>query len=123
MGRNTRRRGFDSLVALPWPLGLALGLFGFVAVRYGIAWWFSHHGGPLAQGFTQAGALFAPLAWLVLAICWLAAFLSFLATRHRRHLLDTRTDLDSLAAGGWRQFELLVGEAFRRLVTPSKKPV
>lgn len=98
-------------------------MLGLRSVRYGIAWWFSHHGGPLAQGFTQAGALFAPLAWLVLAICRLAAFLSFLAARQRRRLLDTCTDLDSRAAGGWSQFELLVGEAFRRLVTPSKKPV
>jgi restriction system protein len=29
-------------------------------------------------------------------------------------LLETRTDLDSLAANGWRDFERLVGEAFRR---------
>jgi len=103
------------LVALPWPLGLVAGIAGFIAVRHGVVWWLSHHGGLLAQGFTRnSGAILAPLAWLLLAVCWMAALFSFLRTRHRRQLLDTRTDLDSLAAGGWRQFEHLVGEAFRR---------
>jgi restriction system protein len=39
---------------------------------------------------------------------------SWWGRRGRQQLLDTRTGLDSLAALGWRQFELLVGEAFRR---------
>jgi restriction system protein len=51
----------------------------------------------------------------VLPVCWIAALFSFLGARHRRRLLDTRTTLESIAAGGWRQFEFLVGEAFRRL--------
>lgn len=58
--------------------------------------------------------MLAPLAWLLLGVCWFAAMVSYLRSRHRRALLDTRTSLDSLAAGGWRQFEQLVGEAFRR---------
>lgn len=114
MGRK-RGSGFETLVALPWPLGLVVGIAGFIAVRHGVVWWLSHHGGMLAQGFTRdSGAMLAPLAWLLLAICWMAALCSFLRARQRRRLLDTRTDLDSLAAGGWRQFERLVGEAFRR---------
>lgn len=114
MGRK-RGSGFETLVAWPWPLGLVAGIAGFIAVRHGVVWWLSHHGGMLAQGFTRdSGAMLAPLAWLLLAICWMAALFSFLRARHRRRLLDTRTDLDSLAAGGWRQFERLVGEAFRR---------
>lgn len=114
MGRR-RGSGFETLVALPWPLGLVAGIAGFIAVRHGVVWWLSHHGGLLAQGFTRdSGAMLAPLAWLLLAVCWMAALVSFLRARHRRRLLDTRTDLDSLAAGGWRQFEQLVGEAFRR---------
>ncbi|MCD7098437.1 restriction endonuclease [Stenotrophomonas sp. MMGLT7] len=114
MGRSRRKSGLDTLAALPWPIGVATGIAGFVAVRYGIVWWLSHQGGLLAQGFAQqSGSMFAPLAWLVLVICWMAAFFSYLGKRHRRQLLETRTTLESLSAGGWRQFELLVGEAFR----------
>lgn len=112
MGR--RRRGLlDDLVILPWPVGLAVGVLGFVVVRYGIPAWFSRQGGPLAQGFAQA-IPFPILAWAVLAVCALAALVSFLGARRKRRLLDTRTGLDSIAALGWRDFERLVGEAFRR---------
>lgn len=40
--------------------------------------------------------------------------MSWLLARKRRRLLDTRSDLESVAKIGWRQFEHLVGEAFRR---------
>ncbi len=51
---------------------------------------------------------------MALALCALASGVSFLQSRHRRNLLDTRTNLESLAATGWRDFERLVSEAFRR---------
>lgn len=115
MGRRRKRSGIEALAALPWPVGVAAGLTGFIGVRYGFAWWMSRQGGPLAQGFDQGvSTLLSPLAWMVLAICWIGALASFVGSRHRRKLLDTRTDLESLSQGGWRQFELLVGEAFRR---------
>ncbi|NYF22408.1 restriction system protein [Xanthomonas sp. JAI131] len=105
----------SALAALPWPLGLAAGIAGFLVVRYGLAWWLSRHGGMLAQGIAQhPDSTLGPFAWIVLIVCWTAALFSFLGARHRRRLLDTRTTLESLADGGWRQFELLVGEAFRR---------
>lgn len=115
MARRRGNSGFDALAAQPWPVGFIAGIAGFVAVRYGVLWWLSHQGGMLAQGFArQSGTLLTPLAWMLLGICWMAALFSWLGARRRRRFLDTRTTLDSLAAGGWRQFELLVGEAFRR---------
>lgn len=115
MGRRQGKTGFDALAALPWPVGIMAGIVGFLAVRDGIPWWFSRHDGALSQAIAQqAEGAFAPMAWILLLLCWLAALASFLKARHRRRLLDTRTTLESLAAGGWRQFELLVGEAFRR---------
>lgn len=114
MGRKRGNTGFDALAALPWPLGLAMGIAGFLAVRYGLALWLSQHGSALGQGIAQhTDSALVPLAWIALIVCWIAALFSFLGARHRRRLLDTRTTLESLA-GGWRQFELLVGEAFRR---------
>lgn len=114
MGRRKKQSGFEALAALPWPLGLVAGIVGYLGVRYGIGW-FSHHGGMLSQGFAQqSSGAFAPLAWMLLGICWLAALCSYLGSRSRQRFLDTRTTLESLAAGGWRQFERLVGEAFRR---------
>ena len=115
MGRRKKQSGFEALAALPWPVGFVMGIAAYLMVRYGIGWWFSHPGGMLSQGFAQqSSGMFAPLAWTLLGVCWLAALFSYLGTRSRRRFLETRTSLESLAAGGWRQFELLVGEAFRR---------
>ncbi len=115
MGRIRTSTGFDALIGLPWPVGILVGMAGYSALRYGIPWWFSRQDGALAAGLAGPfGQVLAPLAWVLLGLCWLAALFSFLRARHRRRLLDTRTTLDSLAAGGWRQFEQVVGEAFRR---------
>ncbi|WP_415916528.1 restriction endonuclease [Xanthomonas arboricola] len=115
MGRRKKQSGFEALAALPWPVGFVMGIAAYLVVRYGIAWWFSHQSGMLSQGFAQqSSGMFAPLAWTLLGVCWLAALFSYLRTRSRRRFLETRTTLESLAAGGWRQFERLVGEAFRR---------
>ncbi|OAX87966.1 restriction endonuclease [Xanthomonas nasturtii] len=115
MGRRKKKTGFEALAALPWPGGLVAGVAAYLAVRYGIGWWFSQHGGMLSQGIAQqSSGMLAPLAWTLLGVCWLAALFSYLGTRSRQRFLETRTSLESLAAGGWRQFERLVGEAFRR---------
>ena len=115
MGRNSRTSGFDALIRMPWPVGVTAGVVAFSACRYGILWWFSRQDGLLAPGLAaQLAQVLATLSWILLGICWLAAVLSSLEARRRGVLLDTRTTLDSLAAGGWRQFEQLVAEAFRR---------
>ncbi len=51
---------------------------------------------------------------MVLGVCCLAAFASFVGSYQRRKLLDTRSTLDGLAADCWRHFELLVGKTFPR---------
>ena len=69
MGRKRGKSGFDSLAALPWPLGIIAGIIGFLAVRYGFVWWMGNHGGILAQGFNPGkGAMLAPFAWIPLEL-------------------------------------------------------
>lgn len=111
-----KESGIEIVAALPWPVGIVLGVLGFWAVRYGAGWYFSHNGGPLLAGLGQqlsAGSL-TPLAWLVLLVFWTGAGMSFLQRRRRSRLLATRTDLASIASLSWREFEQLVGQAFRQ---------
>ena len=112
MGRG-RSTTLDDLAGLPWPVPLALGAAAYVGIRHGLPAWLSGRG-PVFDGLAQRPDTVASFAWLVLAACTLAALVSFLRARQRRRLLDTRADLDSIAALGWRDFERLVGEAFRR---------
>lgn len=96
MGRRRNTGALGAIAAMPWPFGLVLGIIGFLLIR--------HFG----------GAMFAPFGWLALAACWMAALVSFFGAQQRRRLLETQTGLDSLRAMSWREFEMLVGEAFRR---------
>ncbi|MBN8768660.1 MAG: restriction endonuclease [Stenotrophomonas nitritireducens] len=111
MGRGRRNDGLmDAMAALPWPAGIAVGILGFLVLRLGLPAWLGDTG-PLAGALSPMSGV---LACLWLAACLLGALISAIRSRNRRRLLDTRTDLESLSATGWRNFERLVGEAFRR---------
>ena len=113
MGRG-KRNLIDVLAGLPWPVGLVVGALGYLTLAHGVPMWFARQGGPLAQAFAGASNPFSLLGWLVFGMCAIGALASFFNTRRTRQLLDTRTGLESIAALGWRDFERLVGEAFRR---------
>jgi restriction system protein len=114
----TRRKdsGIPMVSGLPWQAGIVLGLTSYVAVRYGLGWCMSTFGGPIGQelGSTLAEGAYAPIAWLLLSACWLAALVSFLDSRRRRHLMGMQNGPGILRAMDWRQFEMLMTDAFRR---------
>jgi restriction system protein len=116
MAGRRKESGLDVIASLPWQAGIVIGLLAFCGIRYGIGAYFSSAGGPLLSGLGEqaSGGMFAPLAWLALVVCWVAAGVSFARSHQRKRLLDTQTGLDSLRAMTWREFEMLVGEAFRR---------
>jgi len=107
--------GIEMVSKLPWQAGLVLGAAGYVAMRYGLGWCMTTFGGPTGQalGSSLADGAYAPAAWLLLIACWLAALISFLDSRRRHRLLASQTGMRSLSAMDWREFEMLVGEAFR----------
>lgn len=94
MARRKKDSLFEDLAGLPWPAGLIFGIGGY---------------------FFFAHTIFKPFALVVLLIGLVTAGLSALGAKHRRHLLDRQTGLESLRSMSWKEFELLVGEAYRRL--------
>ena len=108
--------GIELLASVPWPIGFVLGIVAYAAIRYGIGLWMSTANNPVwqAMGRQLSAGAYTPLAWIALILCWIAALVSFMGSRRRRHLLERQTGLDSLRAMSWREFEMLVGEAFRR---------
>src|SRR5262245_49556949 len=111
-----KQSGLDIVASFPWPIGLVFGVVSFWVIRFGIPAYLLRLSDPVLQGLGKglAGGRTALLAWPVMLGCWMAAGVSYLRRRQRRRLLETRTGLDSLAALSWREFEMLVGEAYRR---------
>ena len=110
-----KQGGIEQIASMPWQAGALLGLIGYLAIRYGIGWYFGGNPDPLSAGIAKsAGGALAPLAWIWLVACWIGALVSFVNRHQRRRLLDSQTGIESLRAMRWSEFELLAGEAFRR---------
>ncbi|TPG45550.1 restriction endonuclease [Rhodanobacter glycinis] len=111
-----KQGGIEQIASMPWQAGVLLGLIGYLALRYGIGWYFGAHSDPLSAGIANGarGGMLAPLAGIWLVGCWIGALASFANRGKRRRLLDSQTGIESLRAMRWSEFELLAGEAFRR---------
>lgn len=108
--------GFELVAAMPWWASILLGLIGYIAIRHGFAWYLESTHDPVLStlGRAIAAGAYTPIAWAALVAGWFAAIASFIGHASRRKLLDRQTGILSLRQMSWRQFEQLVGEAFRR---------
>jgi restriction system protein len=106
-----RKKGglIEDLAKLPWPVGVVFGVGFFVAIRFGLP--AAVHGNPFAQAVVPAADI---MSWVLLAVGLLGAAMSWIGQQQRRQLLDAQQGLESIATLGWKHFEQLVGEAFRR---------
>ena len=111
-----KQSGIEIVASMPWPAGIVLGLIGYIAIRHGIGWYLAAAHTQLLAGVGHAAddGYYAPIGWVLLVGCWLAALVSFIGRARRHKLLDSQTGIDSLRQISWRQFEQLSGEAFRR---------
>ena len=108
MSRRNPKLG-ELLIMAPWWVSAALAVASFVFLR-GVL--------PAIGGnnqflkiFTQAGS---NIAWMPVLFFSVLAVISALFGKKRRGLLDNQTDADSLRSLSWKEFEWLVGEAYRR---------
>lgn len=108
MGRAKGNR-IKELATLPWPAGVVFGVGGFFAIRFLLP--MVVKGNPFGP---VVAAFYVPMSWLLLTVGLIGAVTSWVQQQHRRKLLDAQQGLESIAALGWRHFEQLVGEAFRR---------
>lgn len=124
MARRRKTSPFDDLVEilalLPWWAAIALGAVSYV-VLHALARPIAMPGTSPVQiteamtqavwkGLANVGQYLLPLA------CLAAAVMSAIGRRQRRGLLSSVIQskaLDALEGMSWRQFEMLVGEAFR----------
>jgi len=108
MARNNETI-LNLLSEAPWWFSVVVAGVAFLVLRYvlpGIS------GDNLVlKAVTRAAPVVAPWVSLVLLI---PAPISFYHSWRKRKLLDSRKDLESIRSLGWKEFEELVGEAYRR---------
>jgi restriction system protein len=104
-----RESGLDLLIALPWYVGaaIAIGLYFGAPVLAGLI---TSSSPILVKSHHAVAGIFRLLSYLVAA----AAALSALRSYFVRQKFASQRSLADLRALTWQQFEMIVGEAFRR---------
>lgn len=107
--RRKREDIFDVLTTLPWWISVVVAGIAYVFFR----WVFPAFAG---QSFMLKAMVQAVQANALLFACLflIPAPVAFFNASRRRKLLDSQTGIESIRAMSWQDFELLVGEAFRR---------
>ncbi len=99
----------EILVQLPWWVSATLGGITFIGFRWVLP--SIHTDNAIFKVFIPALTRFAWFPALALGIL---AVLSVILAKRKRALVDEQTDLASLRNLSWKEFEWLIGEAYRR---------
>jgi restriction system protein len=99
----------EILVMAPWWVSAALGVLFYIALRWVIPSVFV--GSEVTKAFAQAASNFA---WMPALFFGALALISAFLAKKKRALLDDQKDAETLRALTWKEFEWLVGEAYRR---------
>ncbi|GBG16036.1 restriction system protein [Novimethylophilus kurashikiensis] len=114
---------FEDLIeiaaALPWKVSLILATVAYLGFHYVASSPIVAPHDQQAMGdfvTKQLFITFSTFLQYIVPIAFLTgACVSVFKGRHRKHLLETQSGLQSIRAMSWESFELLVGESFRRL--------
>jgi restriction system protein len=104
-----RESGIDVLLILPWWVSATLAVVAYLLLTYAAPAYFSAN--PFTAGISQGLVQLKPL------VCGLLAFLaviSFVRGKLIARKFDQQKSIEDIRSLSWRQFESIVGEAFRR---------
>lgn len=104
-----RESNLELLLKLPWLISATIGAVSFIAMRWIIPAKIDHN-----QALHPFAVAMPKLAVLPLGLFTLIAVGSFLFAKKRSRLVDQQTSLEKLRETGWKNFEILVAEAYRR---------
>jgi restriction system protein len=100
---------FVLFASAPWWVGVIAALGVYLAAAYAAPAYFART--PMTVG---VGAGLAAIAWLLPIPFLVAALASAVRAWMARRTLDAQSGIESIRALHWKQFESLVGEAYRR---------
>jgi restriction system protein len=104
-----KKEGFlDLLVVLPWWVSCCMAIVLYLGLRFVAP--SIDFPQPVLKGMASSSPKFA---WMAVFLVIPAAF-SFIQSVGKRKLLDNQTGIDSIRSLSWKEFEELLGEAYRR---------
>lgn len=103
---------FEMLSSLPWWISFILAGVSYIFLKdYFPAMQFEKNNG-LCKGFQGVAPMFAKYIAL---FCLVASAISYFTSWNKKRLLENQSGIDSIRNLPWKQFEFLVGEAYRRI--------
>lgn len=99
----------EVLVMAPWWVSAGMAVLAYVGLRWGLPAMLGND--PIHKAIANGLTQWAP--WAALLLCGLAAVSAVFAAK-RRSLVDTQKTLETLRATSWKDFEILVAEAYCR---------
>lgn len=122
MARKNKTTFLENLIEigskLPWKIGVALAAVSYFGFHYVAAMSNSSPHDMKAMGGFVAKQLFITLSTFLQYVIPIALLIgtgfSVFNRKHRQQLIETQSGIESLREMSWQNFELLVGEAFRR---------
>ena len=122
MARRKKTSPIEDLIdigaMLPWKAGVVLAIVSYFGFHYVATMQNAAPQGLNGMGEFVGRQLFITfstfLQYIVPVALLIGAGLSVYRGKHRRQLVDQQSGIESIRAMPWQEFELLVGEAFRR---------
>lgn len=109
MERKREEGIFEILATLPWWISVVVAFLVYVFLRSMLPTLVDSSA--ILKGIAQG---LQPIAWIFAFLFLISAPVAFFNASRRRKLLISQTGIASIRAMSWQDFELLVGEAFRR---------
>lgn len=109
MARRRNEGLLDLLAELPWWISVVLAALVYVFLKFALP--LIHFENPFIQAFSK---VLPNLSGIFAFLFLVGAFISFLGSLRRKKLLSKIDKMESIRQLSWQEFELLVGEYFRR---------
>lgn len=99
----------ETLSFFPWYVSLSLAVLVFLLAKYGAPWYFAGN-----SYLSPVGEAFANVAWIFTIPFLIGAAASAYRASIDRKIYTQQKNIDTIRKLSWREFERLMGEAFRR---------
>lgn len=122
MARRSESSLIEDLMKAPWWISAILAVISYLGLRFLVPSILQNSAGLLSQGLAKASPSFAPFVSLVFVFTGIISVILSVITKkkedenvgRKRELFERQKNLPDISALKWREFEEVIGEAYKR---------